>query len=140
MTDWIQIGLTIIAGIYALFLFKQNINERKKQFLLELYNSFYSDKDIREILYYVDSSYDNSFIRFQGKLEKEADRTLRYFDLLGKFYKNHLISKDELNIFKYEILRILNNNEICEYIIWLTAIGVNFPNLDYLKEALVNIN
>jgi len=131
--DLIQLIFTIAGGGYALFLFYQSNKEKRNQLVLDIYNGIYNDEDIRKILYTVDSK-DSSEIRFQGELEREADKTLRYFDFVGHLIKDKSLSKSDVSPFKYEIGRILKNKDVKEYIKWLEQIGIELNNLKYCPQ------
>jgi hypothetical protein len=134
--DWkyiIQLTFTVLGGGYALFLFYQSNKEKRNQLVLDIYNGIYNDEDIRKLLYTVDSG-DTSEIKFQGELERETDKTLRYFDFIGHLIKDKSLSKKDVAPFKYEIGRILKNNDVIEYIEWLERIGIELKNLKYCPQ------
>jgi len=132
-TDLIQLIFTLLGGGYALYLLYQSNKEKRNQLVLEIYNRLYQDLDIRKIIYTVDSG-DSSEIRFQGKLEKEADKTLRYFDFIGHLIKDKSLTKEDVSPFKYEIGRVLKNQHVKEYVDWLETIGIDFENLRYCPQ------
>jgi hypothetical protein len=133
ITDWLQLIFTIFGGCYAIYLLRQNNKEKKKQFLLELFNNFYGDKEIREVIYYVDSGPSDKSIKFKGSLEKQADKTIRYLDHVGQFVKDGLLDKKDIASYRYEIKRILENDEMKNYVKWLNDIGVKLDNIKYLQ-------
>lgn len=138
ITDWIQVCFTTIAGCYAIFLFGRNLREKQKKFLLNIFNYLYNDEDVTDILYYVDSGNNQDLIKYKGSLERKADKTLHYLDFVGKFIKEGDLKYDDLIKFKYEIRRILNNQEVKNYIEWLREkLGVPLEYLPYL-EKLIN--
>lgn len=134
ITDWLQIGFGLIAASYALFLLRQSNREKRKQFILELYHHFYGDQEIRDVIYYVDGVEPDGRIKYQGQLEKQADKTIHYLDLVGQFIKNKSLRPRDVMKFKYEIGRILNHPEVVSYIGWLKTIGVHLVYLKYLKQ------
>jgi hypothetical protein len=136
LTDWIQLGLTILGGVYGLWLFRQSNQEKRNQYVAEIMNRFYDDKEIRTIVYAVDSGRDVCEIKFQGKLEKEADKTIKYLDYVGYLLKDKKLRRTDLRPFKYEMSRIFKNSTMQDYIKWLVEIGVSLENLDYLKKSI----
>ncbi len=134
ITDIIQTVFALAGGIYGLYLFKQSIREKRNQVLIEIFNRLYCDNEIRKIIYAVDTGKDVSEIKFQGKLEKEIDKTLRFLDFIGHLIKDKSIRKKDIDTFRYEIGRILENEEVIKYIKWMKTIGVSLENLEYCPQ------
>ena len=134
LTDWIQILFTMTAGIFALFLFKQSNKEKRNKYVADILNRFYSDNEIRTIIYSVDSGKNIKEIKFGGQLEQQADKTIQYFDYIGYLIKEGNLKPRDTRPFKYEINRVLNNKTIQGYIDWLKTIGVTLDNLVYLQD------
>ena len=132
ITDWMQIFFTLIAGCYALYLLNQNNRLRRKQYIFELYNTLHNDDEIMQIIYSVDKNRETNEIRFNGKLEKQADKTLRYFDFIGLLIKDRDLIPHDIIAFQYVINRVLKNEDVKKYIKWLEGINVNLDNLKYL--------
>jgi hypothetical protein len=132
LTNWIQLAFTVIAGVYALYLFRQSNLEKRNQFVLDILNRLYNDLEIREIIYAVDSGTNLDEIKYGGDLEQQADKTIQYFDYIGYLIRKKSIRLIDVKPFKYEITRILNNTEVIAYINWLRGIGVSLDNLKYL--------
>lgn len=135
LTDWIQLGFTVLGGLYALYLLRQSNKEKRNQFVLDILNRLYNDNEIRMIIYSVDSGQNLDEIRYQGKLEQQVDKTIQYFDYIGYLIKEGNLKLNDIRPFKYEINRILNNTKVIEYINWLRSIGVALDNLDNLKNT-----
>ena len=139
ITDIIQMVFALIGGMYALFLLRQSNKEKRNQLMVDIYNGFYGDEEIRRILYAVDTGQGVNEIRFQGKLEREADKTLRFLDFVGHLIRQKSITKSSVAPFQYEIGRILKNQKVKEYIIWLETIGVNLENLQYCPDGRMKV-
>lgn len=133
--DIAQLIFTIVGGIYALVLFKQSYIEKKNQFLIDIYDKFYNNKEINEILYSIDKEKQLGEIRYGGKLEIAADKTLRFLDLIGQLIKDKQLTKRDIQGFKYEINIILNNAEIIKYLEWLEETGVVLHNIKTLRTS-----
>ena len=119
ITNWLLVIFNFVAGVFALYLFKKSNNEKKKKYIFDILGILYNDHEIRSIIYSVDSGINTNEIRFQGALEKEADKTLQYFNHIGYLISLKDLNKSDLKPFKYEIQRVLNNNIVRDYIIWL---------------------
>lgn len=138
ITDWIQIILTVIAGIYALWILRQSSREKRNLYVAEIMNKFYDDTEIRTIIYAVDSGRYLEEIRFAGKLEQQADKTIKYLDYLGYLLDEGRLKANDIKPFRYEITRLLKCQVIKDYISWLSRIGVSLENIDSLEKTVEN--
>lgn len=136
LTDWLQVALTFFGGLYAIYLLRQSNRERRNQYVGEMMNRFYDDVEIRTVIYAVDSGRDVHEIRFKGRLEQQADKTIRYLDYVGYLLKENKLKKQDLRPFKYEITRLINHRVMNGYIQWLKSIDVNLDNLEHLRMAI----
>jgi len=136
LTDWIQLCLTILGGLYALWLFRQSNQEKRNLYVADIMNRFYDDVEIRTIVYAGDSGRDVHEIKFQGKLEQQADKTIRYLDYIGYLLKDNKLKAKDLKAFRYEMTRLLKNSIMQRYVEWLTGIGVSLENLEYLEKII----
>jgi hypothetical protein len=134
LTDWIHLFFAVIAGVYALYLYRQSRREKRNQFILDLLDRIHNDDEVRKIIYSVDRGEHLHEIKHRGQLEKEADKTIQYFDYIGFLIKEGNINAADIKPFSYEIRRVLTNRSVKEYIDWLRGIGVPLDNLDYLTE------
>jgi hypothetical protein len=133
LTNWIQLTFTLVGGIYALYLLRQSHKDKRNQYVVEILNRLYNDKEIRAIIYCVDSGRNVNEIRYGGELEQEADKTIQYFDYVGYLIKEGNLKSEDIKPFEYEITRILTNEVVCTYIDWLRGIGVALQHLSYLR-------
>lgn len=138
LTDWLQLAFTILGGLYALYLLRQSHKDKRNQYVIEILNRLYNDKEIRTIIYSVDSGRNVNEIRFGGQLEQQADKTIQYFDYIGYLIKEGNLKLNDIRPFRYEINRILNNGTVQEYINWLRTIGVTLEHLNYLTDNNAN--
>ena len=89
LTDWIQLGFTVLAGLYALYLMRQSSKDKRNHYVADILNSLYNDNEMRTIIYSIDSGRNINEIRFGGQLEQQADKLIKYFDYIG--YQTHII-------------------------------------------------
>lgn len=136
LTDWIHVCFGIVAGVYALYLFRSSIAERRHRFVSEVLDKFYSDTDIRTVLYCVDSGQRLGEIRHGGSLEQQADKTLRYLDHMGYMVRKGHLKIQDLEPFRFEIRRLLDNDTVKEYLEGLRAIGVVLNDLAILDRGI----
>lgn len=134
LTDWIQLIFEMIAGIYALILYRQSQKENRNKFILEILNRIYNDDDVRTIIYAVDRGENVNGIVHLGQLEKQADKTIKLFDYIGFLIKEGNIKSTDIKLFRYEINRVLSNTTVINYIDWLKRVGVPLDNLDYIAK------
>lgn len=100
-----QVLFTLIAGVYAIFLFHKANKEKRDRFILEIYDRFYGDHEIREVLYYVDRNENLGKIGFKMELERQADKTIKFLDFIGHQLKQKQIRTRDINSFIYEFIR-----------------------------------
>jgi hypothetical protein len=99
-------------------------------------NRFYDDIEIRTIIYAVDSGRDSSEIKFTGKLEQQADKTIKYLDYIGYLLSEGRLKANDIKPFRYEITRLLKSGVVKKYIKWLSEIGVSLENLEPLEKTV----
>jgi hypothetical protein len=136
ITDWLQIILTVTGGIYALWLFRQSNKEKRNLYVAEIMNKFYDDIEIRTVIYAVDSGRDSDEIKFTGKLEQQADKTIKYLDYIGYLLEEGRLKTNDIKPFRYEITRLLKSDVVKKYIKWLSDIGVSLENLKSLEKTV----
>lgn len=120
LRDFISIISTIVAIIGMFFGFYQwekSVKMKKAEYIERLTEKIRADDDIKEIVYIIDYGqiWYNEAFHNSGELERKVDKTLSYFSYICYLYKTKLISKNEFSIFKYEIERILLNNQVKTY-------------------------
>jgi hypothetical protein len=116
----IQVIATSIAGFGLLLSAHQVRALRKQQRLSTLHgywNLLWSDPKLTEMYYrieYGEFTYDpTDFHRSDD--EKTLDKLLGVMQFLALYYRSGLISKEELNLVHYDIVRILKDPSIQEY-------------------------
>lgn len=143
LTNWLQLLFIATGGLYALYLLRQSVREKRNKMILDILDRFFGDLEIKKILYSVDQGLDTNEIKFGGKLEQQADKTIKYLDYIGRLIKQGELKRKDIGTFKYEIKRILNSSPVQEYIIWLKNIGVSLEHLnqlDYIKQMKTTPN
>jgi hypothetical protein len=136
--DIAQLIFTVLGGVYALVLFHKTNIEKKNIFIIAIYDRFYNDTEIRKILYVVDKEErEMEKIKYNGRLEKEADKTLRFLQYIGQLINDKQLKLSDIHLFKYEIDTILNNFYVQKYIDHLNENGVILKNLNVLKTRIV---
>lgn len=90
---------------------------KRASYINELTDKIRSDPLISDAIYLLDYGkiwYSESF-HSSGELELKMDRTLSYFSYICYLKKQKIISDKEFKFFKYEIERILGNQQVQDY-------------------------
>lgn len=113
----ISLLLVIIGGIFAYYQWRRDIALKRANYINELTEKFRTDKSVKDVVYLLDYGnhwYSQKF-HGSGKLELKMDKTLSYFSYICYLKKQKIISNKEFDFFKYEIERILENEQIQDY-------------------------
>lgn len=97
---------------------------KRAEFIVSIFNQFVTDSDSSQALY--DIEYD----RFQysdsfhgSKEERRIDRLLYYFEKIAALYELGTISFDDLELVRYEFVRVYRNEEVQEYLTALQEVA-----------------
>ena len=106
----------IVGGIFALR--KWNINQKLKraEYIKTLFDEIRSNSEIVFYLFEYDSNWYDEKFHNSKELERKIDYTLSYFSYICYLNNNKIITKSDLNYFRYELERILNNQQFKNYI------------------------
>ena len=139
----------LIVGVIGIFLAYRQIKDgyktQKATFFKDLYSTMFSDPDIRTAYYQIEYDkfiYDDNFHGSQN--EKHLDRLLSFVDLVCDLYNQKMITKHEMQFFKYEFLRVYQNENVRGYLDFLRGfyhnVGVEtepfFSFVSYCKKTL----
>ncbi|MGN1196044.1 MAG: hypothetical protein ACI4TA_00400 [Acetatifactor sp.] len=117
ITAIISVVLAIIGGVFAYYQWRKSNALRRAEYINELTEKIRTDKDIRDTVYildYGDKWYCREFHK-SGKKELRMDKTLSYFSYICYLKKQKIIYDKEFDFFRYEIKRILVNDQIQDY-------------------------
>lgn len=117
ITSIISIIMVMIGGIFGYYQWRKNILLRRAGYINELTEKIRTDKYIKDVVYMFDYDYKWYSEKFHGsgKLELKVDKTLSYFSYICYLKVQKIISDKEFNFFKYEIERILMNEQLQDY-------------------------
>ena len=106
----------IVGGIFALK--KWNINQKLKraEYIKTLFDEIRSNPKIVFYLFEYDSIWYNEKFHGSKDLESNIDYTLSYFSYICYLRNNNIITKSDFNNFRYQLERILNNQQFKNYI------------------------
>jgi hypothetical protein len=113
--------LTAVVGIFLTY-WQTRLNARtnKAAFFKDLYSTMFRDPIIRKAFYQIEYDkfiYDDSFHGSEN--EQLIDRLLSFSDLVCDLYFQKIISKHEMDFFKYEFIRVYQDEEIQKYLTFL---------------------
>lgn len=113
----ISLLFVIVGAIFTFFQWKKSIKKQRADYINDLTEKIRTDTDIREIIYIFDYNEIWYNDRFQGSgdFERKVDKTLSYFSYICYLKHEKALSKKEFGFFKYEIERIVMNDQIINY-------------------------
>lgn len=118
ITSIISVILIMIGGIFSCYQWRKDVILKRAGYINEMIEKIRTDKYIKDVVYMFD--YDDKWYseRFHGsgKLELKVDKTLSYFSYICYLKRKRIISKAEFDFFKYEIHRILENDQVQDYL------------------------
>lgn len=113
----ISVVFVFSGGIFGCYQWRKNILLKRAGYINDLTEKIRTDSDIKDVIYMFD--YDNKWYSAQfhgsGDLELKVDKTLSYFSYICYLKKQKIISNKEFDFFKYEIERILMNQQTQDY-------------------------
>lgn len=116
--SFISILLVMIGGIFGFIQWHKNIKIKKASYINELTEKIRSDLNIKNTVYMIDyeEEWYNKYFHNSGDNELNMDKTLSYFSYICYLKKKRIISRDEFKFFEYEVVRILKNNQVIDYL------------------------
>lgn len=113
----ISVVLVIIGGLFGYYQWKRNVLLKRAGYINELTEKIRTDNFIKDVIYMLDYGKKWYSIDFHGsgELEVKVDKTLSYFSYICYLKKQKIISKKEFTFFKYEVERILLNEQVQDY-------------------------
>lgn len=109
--------LVILGGIFGYFQWRKNVRLKRAGYINELIEKIRTDNYIKDVIYMFDYNkewYSEQF-HGSGELELKVDKTLSYFSYICYLKKQRIISDVEFDFFKYEVERILMNQQVQDY-------------------------
>jgi hypothetical protein len=150
---FLQLLGSLVAGVFALYLFWLTVKEKRQMFRISMYDRIYGNPDVIKVFYRVDkepiiesiehkvdAALSNSDVNksfYLAEFEKEVDTTLKYLDFIGFTYKRGDIKYVDLEPFEYELKNFLEHQSIRKYLNYLkSSHGLKFNGLDFLIEKM----
>ncbi|HSY74821.1 MAG TPA: hypothetical protein VK810_05070 [Dongiaceae bacterium] len=112
--------LGFIVAAIGLFLTLRQLREDSKrkraEFIVSVFNQYVTDPDTAQMFYlleYDKFEYKPSFHRSDE--EKHLDKLLSYFEMIATLYDMGVVSRSDLELIKYQFVRVYENAEIQKY-------------------------
>lgn len=138
-SDIIQCVVAIIALVFAIVQVVQSQRHKRAEFIINLYDEFIKDEDMMEMFYkieYDEFVYDANF--HQSPEEKKLDKLLGHFDNICSLYKMGILSDDDMRFVKYNISRVVTNDNVQKYFCfldsWYMSLGVEYIKCNNLRQ------
>ncbi len=141
--DMLSFISIVIGGVFALVQWNSNLKVRRAEYIDKLYSKR-ADERIRKILYTFDQT-ENWLNRYEkeDEFEIDVDDALSFYSYICYLRNQRLMKDEEFNFFRYDILRILTNNDVQELFKRLSnAAGGTTPScykdlIKYGKDELI---
>lgn len=106
----------IVGGIFTLNKWNVNLKLKRAEYIKALFDEIRSNPKIVFYLFEYDSIWYDEKFHGNKELESNIDYTLSYFSYICYLRNNNIITKSDFNYFRYELERILNNQQFKNYI------------------------
>ena len=120
--NFLLLVATIIAVTLTYRQLKDGFKTQKATFFKELYLAAFTDPDIRDgyhLIEYEQFVYDNDHFQDSKTNEYLIDRLLSFFNVICDLYNQKILTKYEMEIFRYQLLRVYQNPGIRRYVAFL---------------------
>lgn len=119
----------IVGGIFTLYKWNINLKLKRAEYIKALCDEIRSNPKIVFYLFEYDSNWYNEEFHGNNELESNIDYTLSYFSYICYLRNNNIITKSDFNNFRYQLERILNNQQFKYYIynLYHYSRGINQP-------------
>ncbi|HEY0605601.1 MAG TPA: hypothetical protein VGD58_21945 [Herpetosiphonaceae bacterium] len=127
-------GVSLLVTAYQL---RINSRVQKAQFLLDITDRYFSDSEIRSLFYKLDHRefvFDENNVRGNNEL-RTLDKLLYILDVIGRMVRMKTITVEEVNILRFQILRVLDNHETNKYLNWLDR---SYTSVETARPAISN--
>lgn len=140
LSDGINLGLLVLTFLGLLFTGFQLMQTKKinrASLVKELYFTLYNDQELREIFYKIEwSNYNTSDrLKLEGDEEEhKVDKLLSFFDIICNMYYRGVLTKKDMTVFSYEMIRVYKHPAVQEYFDFLS----DWQKAQNIGESYVN--
>ena len=130
--------LTVGSLIFAGYQFRKSTQAQRANFLLTITERFFSD-DLRTLYYKLDwgkFKLSEALTKDGGTQdEKTLDELLYTIDVIGRLVRMGVISRKEVDVISSQILRVMSNPEVQQYVENLSVIYAHRFNQEAHSDA-----
>lgn len=105
----------VISGIFALYQWRENIKLKRAEYIKTLLTELRANDKIVFYLFDYDMSWYRKAFHNGGELEAKVDYTLSFLSYICYLHQQNIISDNEFDCFKYELDRVLTNEQFKSY-------------------------
>ena len=104
----------IVGGIFALKKWNKYLKLNRAEYVKKLLDEIRTNESIDFYLFeYNEKWYNKDF--HSSEIEKKVDFTLEFFSYICYLKNNKIITESDFDCFKYDIVRIIQNKQFCNY-------------------------
>lgn len=117
ITSSLSVVFVILGGIFGCYQWRKNVLLKRAGYINDLTEKIRTDNYIKDVIYMFDYGEEWYSMQFHGsgELELKVDKTLSYFSYICYLKRQKIISNKEFDFFKYEVERILMNQQVQDY-------------------------
>lgn len=141
LADGINLGLLVLTFLGLLFTGFQLMQTKKinrASLVKEMYFNLYNDQELRDIFYKIEWSEYKSTDRFNlegDEEERKVDKLLSFFDIICNMYYRGVLTKKDMEVFSYEMMRVYEHPAVQEYLEFLE----DWQKSQNIGESYVNL-
>lgn len=106
----------IIGGIFAIHKWNMSVKLKRADYIYSLLNDIRTSERNAFYLFEYDEEWYNVQFHEGGDLEKKVDYTLSFFSYICYLKQQKILTNNEFDCFKYELERVLTNEQFQSYI------------------------
>jgi hypothetical protein len=120
-------ALGFVIAALALFLtlwqLRRDSVRKRAEFIVSIFNQYVTDSETADLFYkmeYDQFHYGPEF--HESKQEQQLDRLLSYFEKIAALYLMRVITRDDLELIRYEFIRVYKNPAVQSYFKFLDTL------------------
>lgn len=124
--DIIAIAGFVVAAIglfFTLHQLRRDSIRKRAEFIITVFNQYVTDPDTSRIFYMMEYDKFEYGPKFhESEEERHLDRLLGYFEKIAVLYHMGVISRDDLELIRYEFIRVNTNSAVQDYFKFLDTL------------------
>ncbi len=133
---------TIVIILFSWLSIKLQIKRTSGTFIMGIVNSFYQDKNLAQLYYNIlHGKWSFNINSLSINKESGIDHLLEFYNTIAHLLKDKLINKEIMLYFIYDIVKILENENVKKYITYVkNEFKYTFYGLEWIDKKKSNIN